>query len=355
MRSELKVLLWANGVLVGFILYYVMDLLALAVDDTMAQAFSDAEVAGTAQHNATMAIPKIIHQTYKTTDIPEHWRAGQARCRALHPDYKYVMWTDEMALRFIEEHYAWFLPTFTAYRYPIERADAIRYFVLYHYGGVYIDLDDGCERRLDPLMYAPAFVRKTSPTGISNDVIGAVPHHEFLLKATQSLVHYNKNWFVPYATIMASTGPLFFSIIWQQFKRWNNIDTDKTAVRILQPHHYKGHEDSFFSISKGSSWHLDDAKMIKSLLNHILSCVVAGFILAFIILYSEYLFYCFLTRNSQSQDSTRDSPYADASSDRTVSSAKKFRKDSNCVDLELLRIVSDPDDPTFVDLGKDIP
>ena len=38
--------------------------------------------------------------------------------------------------------YPWFLETWDAYPFNIERADAIRYFVLAHYGGVYIDLDD---------------------------------------------------------------------------------------------------------------------------------------------------------------------------------------------------------------------
>jgi hypothetical protein len=34
------------------------------------------------------------------------------------------------------------LETFDGYRYPIQRADAIRYFVLAYYGGTYLDLDD---------------------------------------------------------------------------------------------------------------------------------------------------------------------------------------------------------------------
>jgi mannosyltransferase OCH1-like enzyme len=38
--------------------------------------------------------------------------------------------------------YPWFLETFDGYVYPIQRADAIRYFVLHHFGGIYIDLDD---------------------------------------------------------------------------------------------------------------------------------------------------------------------------------------------------------------------
>lgn len=38
--------------------------------------------------------------------------------------------------------YPWFIETWDSYIYPIERADAIRYFALVHFGGIYIDLDD---------------------------------------------------------------------------------------------------------------------------------------------------------------------------------------------------------------------
>src|ERR1700712_4771507 len=41
--------------------------------------------------NSTQLIPKIIHQTYKTTVIPEHWRAGQQAVIDLHPDWEYMV------------------------------------------------------------------------------------------------------------------------------------------------------------------------------------------------------------------------------------------------------------------------
>ncbi len=52
------------------------------------------------------------------------------------------LWTDEKSREFIKAEYPWFLDTFDGYPHPIQRSDAIRYFVLAHYGGVYIDLDD---------------------------------------------------------------------------------------------------------------------------------------------------------------------------------------------------------------------
>lgn len=291
MRKELKYLICFNILLLLSIIYYTFDLLTLCIDDTVKDAILEGDLNPDAPPKPQL-IPKIIHQTYKTEDIPEHWKEGRQKCLDLHPDYKYILWTDEMAYEFIKEEYPWFLDTFENYKYPIERADAIRYFILSHYGGVYIDLDDGCERKLDPLLAFPAFLRKTSPLGVSNDVMGSVPRHPFFLKALKSLKHYDKYWFIPYMTIMGSTGPLFLSVIWKQYKRWG-IPKNGT-VRILQPAYYKMHSYSFFSITKGSSWHLDDAKLMKALENHILSCVVTGFIFGFFILYGEFTFYCWL-------------------------------------------------------------
>lgn len=54
------------------------------------------------------------------------------------------LWTNEKARNFIAKEYDWFLETYDNYPYPIMRADAIRYFILNHYGGIYIDLDDVC-------------------------------------------------------------------------------------------------------------------------------------------------------------------------------------------------------------------
>lgn len=292
MRKELKYIIWGHVALVVFLIYYTFDLITLLNDDTFQDALLDVELNpndGTLEKSKI--IPKIIHQTYKLKQIPEIWKPGQQACIDLHPDYQYILWTDDMAREFISEEYPWFLPTWDLYPYPIQRADAIRYFALAHYGGIYIDLDDGCERRLDPLLTVPAFVRKTIPTGISNDVMGSVPRHPFFLKVMDSLKKYKKNWLVPYITIMYSTGPLFLSVIWKQYKRYGVPEAGK--VRILLPEDYKTHSYSFFAIAPGSSWHLDDAKFIKSLANHIGLAVFVGFLIAGLVFYLEYVFYQF--------------------------------------------------------------
>ena len=291
MRKELKYIIYAHVVLVIYLLYLSFDLLTLLHDDTFADALIDYELNSQTLDKPAL-IPKIIHQTYKNENIPEIWKPGQQACIDLHEDYQYILWTDEMAREFISEEFPWFLETWDKYPYNIQRADAIRYFALYHYGGIYIDLDDGCERRLDPLLTVPAFVRKTIPTGISNDVMGSVPNHPFFLKAMESLHKYQRNWLVPYITIMISTGPLFLSVIWKQYKRWGIPEAGK--VRVLMPENYKGYQYSFFAIAPGSSWHMSDANFIKSLANHLVLAVIGGFCIALAILAVEYLFYSFI-------------------------------------------------------------
>lgn len=297
MKKEVKYILWGHVAVVLFLVWCTFDLITLLHDDSFQDALLDVElnpIDGTVDRPTI--IPKIIHQTYKTTEIPDVWKAGQQACVDLHPDYQYILWTDEMAREFIAEEYPWFLSTWDLYPYPIQRADAIRYFALVHFGGVYIDLDDGCERRLDPLLTVPAFVRKTIPTGVSNDVMGAVPRHPFFLKVLDSLKPYKKNWLVPYITIMYSTGPLFLSVIWKQYKRWGVPEAGK--VRILMPKDYKTHSYSFFAIAPGSSWHLDDAKFVKSLANHIGLAVAAGFLIAGFVFFLEFLIYSAVTSGS---------------------------------------------------------
>lgn len=52
------------------------------------------------------------------------------------------LWTEETSREFIETEYPWFLRTYDRYLYPVQRVDAVRYFLLMHYGGIYLDLDN---------------------------------------------------------------------------------------------------------------------------------------------------------------------------------------------------------------------
>ncbi|KKY14813.1 putative mipc synthase [Diplodia seriata] len=198
-------------------------------------------------HISDAKIPKIIHQTYANRTIPDHWKKAQQSCLDLHPDYEYKFWTDESANDFIAAEYPWFKPTWDSYPHAIQRADAIRYFALVHYGGIYIDLDDGCNRCLDALLPYPAWLPLTAPIGVSNDVMGSIPHHAFFERAIRALPAYNRNWASPYLTVMYSTGPLFLSEMREEYLREVTDDTGAEELLFtLMPSDYDRDGKSVF-------------------------------------------------------------------------------------------------------------
>lgn len=165
------------------------------------------------------------------------------------------LWTDDAARDFIASKYEWFLATYDGYRHKIQRVDALRYFLLYEYGGIYSDLDIGIRTSLATLrQFKGVTLPVTKPMGFSNDLMIATPKHPFLLQVIHALVDFDVNYGLPYLTVMASTGPLFLSI---QAVLFHN----RSAVNALSPHLY-GSRTGLVMHTDGNSWHSWDAEMI---------------------------------------------------------------------------------------------
>ncbi|PYI31469.1 hypothetical protein BP00DRAFT_425539 [Aspergillus indologenus CBS 114.80] len=146
-----------------------------------------------AKNSSTTAhpIPRIIHRMWRhlTSDIPEEWSNATASCGAQNPEYQQYIWTDETAHQFIGRHFPWYLSTYTDHLLPMQRVDALRYFLLWHYGGVFLDPELGCRRSLEPLLtakQAQAPVQLLLPQrtayGVGTDMMASAPGHPFVIK-----------------------------------------------------------------------------------------------------------------------------------------------------------------------------
>jgi hypothetical protein len=84
-------------------------------------------------------LPKIVHQQWKTPDIPVGpytlWH-NKFLEQYPSPEWTHMIWTDSNARTLIAKDYPFFLPTYDSYEWGIQRADAVRYFVLHKYGGM---------------------------------------------------------------------------------------------------------------------------------------------------------------------------------------------------------------------------
>lgn len=165
--------------------------------------------------NSNNKIPKIIHQTWKNNDIPDFLKDFQSSWKKYNPNYEYRFWTDQDIDTFIKTKHKWFYPIFRGYNANIKRVDAFRYFLLYEFGGLYVDLDFECLKSFDSLMEKekcffgsepPKHVKKWKVSGLlpCNALMASIPKHPFWNFVCHQLTKTAKD-----NNIVKSTGPVF--------------------------------------------------------------------------------------------------------------------------------------------------
>ena len=126
---------------------------------------------------APSTIPRLIHQSWKDAGFPKtifDWR-WQRGLLDLNPGWQLMQWTDDSSRELIAREYPWFLPTYDAYPSYIQRCDAARYFIVYHHGGVYADLDIECSRPFAPVLAgARAVFSHKLGTNMSRGLVNAL-------------------------------------------------------------------------------------------------------------------------------------------------------------------------------------
>lgn len=142
----------------------------------------------------------------------------------------------------------------------------MRYLIILKYGGIFLDLDLKCERSLEPIRRLDFLAPEANPQGISNGFFAAKPLHPILLSAVEHLPGFNVNWvFLPYATVMASTGCQYFSTILAAIDMG---DSDRVlAGPENEPHMHRLSGKAItplFHHFGSSSWHSFDAKWFSS-------------------------------------------------------------------------------------------
>lgn len=130
-------------------------------------------------------IPKIIHQTWLTGDLPTKYLYYQKKVKELHPEWKYILWTDEDNLEFIKKNFPDFYETYIGFPKNIMRADMIRYLIMDKIGGIYLDLDYEMIKPFDYLKYDLVLPYNRSRNfgdtydGFGNCIFGSAPGHMF--------------------------------------------------------------------------------------------------------------------------------------------------------------------------------
>jgi mannosyltransferase OCH1-like enzyme/UDP:flavonoid glycosyltransferase YjiC (YdhE family)/glycosyltransferase involved in cell wall biosynthesis len=179
-------------------------------------------------------IPKIIHQTWKDLRVPQEFTAFQRTWQVQHPSWEYRLWTDVDNREFLRQNYAWFLPIYDNYPEHIMRVDAARYFILHHYGGVYVDLDFECLRPLEPLLVGKQVVFGLEPDAhlelhfpkkrgleriLCNAFMASAPNHPFWEHVFKQLVAHHQA-----LGPLDAAGPFLLTRAYESYERPEEID-----------------------------------------------------------------------------------------------------------------------------------
>ena len=260
-------------------------------------------------------IPRNLHHVLLGPmghDPPAEWIAARNSCVTMHSSWtEHYFWTDENADGFFEDYYPWFQDTWNSYPSIVQRADALRYFVLHKFGGVFLDMDLFCRNPLDPLlahlesvtphqhkrpaqggMYMLAesghlhmlLAPKANPVGVSNGFIISSRGHPLLSQMITFLPRFNVSFILSYATVMFSTGCMFISAHMQLFsrRRWG-----RSTILVLDgvENMLNGNVDTpLFRHLGTSSWHSSDAKFIRKIVGGVRQAPVGmGWILLLVV------------------------------------------------------------------------
>ena len=163
-------------------------------------------------------IPKLIHQTAKTSDISPACREYQQTVRRLHPTWRYQLWTDVDNANFVRSEFPDFFATFEALPKNIMRADVIRYLLMYRMGGLYLDLDYEMLKPFDKLDHDIVLPFESDGDfgpgndRVCNSIFAAAPGHPLFKMAIDDLQAYPPT---PDAEVIAATGPVFLTRIFR--------------------------------------------------------------------------------------------------------------------------------------------
>jgi mannosyltransferase OCH1-like enzyme len=218
-------------------------------------------------------IPKIIHQTWKISDIPDEWKDSVNSCKQINKDFEYILWTHEMMNEFVKNNYPNFYKTYKSYKYDIQRCDAFRYLVLYKYGGIYLDLDINCNKKLNNFLHYDLVLARSSNIEISftNAFFMVIPNHPFFKYCIDELPNniHNYQYFGKHLHVMYSTGPSFLTNMLNNYGEIYNfyILTKKEYAgdcNVCNETTCKG--GKYFTHIHGNSWHEIDSSIYNFLL-----------------------------------------------------------------------------------------
>lgn len=98
------------------------------------------------------SIDKNIIKKIQNSGIPKKYKKNAISWVTNNKKWKYILWNESMMEIFLYSYYPKLLPSYKKLDLMIMKIDFMKYIILYHYGGIYADIDTICLKNIDPLI-----------------------------------------------------------------------------------------------------------------------------------------------------------------------------------------------------------
>lgn len=182
-------------------------------------------------------IPKIIHHVCDyPNSIPTNLRKLADTWKQYHPEWEQRFWDRQQMEEFVHTVCPDFEPYYRAFPHDVQRWDAVRYLILYHIGGMYVDLDYECFRSFDPVLNGrsccivvePALNAKCYGLSqiLSNALMAAAPGSRFMARIIDGMKSLDLDGMAHLETwkfVLETTGPLMLTRVYESVVRKKEI------------------------------------------------------------------------------------------------------------------------------------
>lgn len=155
----------------------------------------------------TDPIPKIIHQIWLGSEVPEKLTAWRESWQKFNPDWECHLWEDGSEKIILDSNR---LDIFYSITNMGQRSDFLRYHILNHFGGIYVDTDFECLKSFDTLSYLSFFTGVGYPRRpeLYIGLIASIPHHPIIENIVSSMTEIRQGG---WKDIFETTGSYFFT------------------------------------------------------------------------------------------------------------------------------------------------
>lgn len=164
-------------------------------------------------------IPKILHQFWTGPPLPLEIAEMMGTWKQRHPEWEYRLWTDRNLIPLVNQDLFDRAAEITPDAPEQFQSDVLRYEVLNHFGGVWVDADFVCQLPIDDLLTTKPFAGKVG-RWLNNALLGAPAGHPMLYDLIQNLGR-NVERFRPEQGNTVKSGPQYFTPI---ARRWKIIE-----------------------------------------------------------------------------------------------------------------------------------